>query len=225
MLSEDIIELSNSEWNFPLILVPKEGTMRPVIENKLFNAIYIKSAFWQTELHGDPKDVTAFPTPTGYYRFKRMPFGLANSPLTYMSLMNTVLHDLLGNTASVFLDDIPVVLATEEHFRKLHLIFSRLASAGLKVKLEKCQFLQDKVIYLEHQIDSNGLRTVKSKGDAVKNFPVTRTMNKAMSFFGLTGYYRQFIREYAHITNLLSSLLRKLPHSSGDQNSNKSLTH
>ncbi len=95
------------------------------------------------------KNMTACSTPTGHYRFKRMPFGLTNSPLTYMRLMNTVLHGLIGNTASVFLDDILIVSPTEEeHFKRLDLVFSRLASAGLKVKLEKCHFLKDKVIIL-----------------------------------------------------------------------------
>ena len=104
--------------------------------------------------------MTAFSTATGHYRFKRMPFGLSNSPLTYMRLINILLHGLIGNTASVFLDDMLIVsqTAAEQHFRKLELIFSRLASVGLK--LEKCNFLQDKVIYLGHQIDIHGLRTI-----------------------------------------------------------------
>ena len=239
MLSQDVIEASNSEWNFPLILVPKsDGTMRPVVdyrqlnkntipdriplpiisdilrslgtENKLFSTIDIKSAFWQIELHEDSKDMTAFSTGRGHYRFKRMPFGLRNSPLTYTRLMNTVLHGMIGNIASVFMDDILIVSETPaEHFTKLDLVFSRLAKAGLKVKLEKCNFLQDKVIYLGHQIDSNGLRTVKSKVDAVQNFPTPDSTDKLRSFLGLTGYYRQFIRGYADIASPLHSLLKK----------------
>ncbi len=99
----------------------------------MFSTIDIKSAFWEVELHEVSKDMTAFFTPTGHYRFKRMPFGLTNSPLTYMRLMNTVLHGLIGNTANVFLDDILIVSPTkEEHFKKLDLVFSRLTSAGLK---------------------------------------------------------------------------------------------
>ncbi len=79
MLSQDIIEPSDSERNFPLILVLKpDGTMRQVIDyrelnmktipdrlplpvisdvlrslgtsNKLFSTSGIKSAFWQIEL-------------------------------------------------------------------------------------------------------------------------------------------------------------------------------
>ncbi len=173
MLSQNVIEPSNSEWIFPLILVPKsDGTMRPVIdyraldqqtipeklplpvisdilrslgnENTLFSAIDIKSAFWQIDLHDESKDLTAFSTPTGHYRFKRMPFGISNSPLTYMRLMNTVLQGLIGNTASVFLDGILIVSKIENlHFRKLAQVFSRLRGAGLEVTLEKCSFLQD----------------------------------------------------------------------------------
>ena len=239
MLSQDVIEPSNSEWNFSLILVSKsDGTMRPVIdyrelnkhtipdrlplpvisdilrslrtENRIFSTIDIKSAFWQIELHENSKDMTAFSTPTGHYRFKRMPFGLSNSSLTYMRLMNTALRDLIGNTASVFLDDILIVSQTEEeHFKKLNLVFSRLKSAGLKVKLEKCQFLQDKVLYLEHQIDRHGIRTEQSKMDAVRNFLQPTSVEKVRSFLGLTGYYRQFVKWYADIAQPLTSLLKK----------------
>ncbi len=189
MVSQDVIEPSDSEWNFPLILVPKsDGTMRPVIgyrklnkktipdrlalpvisdvlrsldtSNKLFSPIDIKSAFWQTELDEASRLLTAYSTPTGHYQFRRMPFGLSNSPLTYMRLMNNVLQGLIGKTASVFIDDILIISQTEEHFHKLIQVFTRLVSAGLKIKLEKCRFLQDKVIYLGHQIDNQGLRTV-----------------------------------------------------------------
>ncbi len=106
-----------------------------------------------------------------------MPFGLSNSPLTYMRLMNNILQGLIGKTASVFLDDILIVSQTEEHFHKLNQVFTRLVSAGLKVKLEKC-FLQEKVIYLGHQIDSQGLRTMQSKVDVIKQFPQPTLVEK-----------------------------------------------
>ena len=99
----------------------------------------------------------------------------------------------------------------EEHFSKLDLVFSRLREAGLKIRLEKCLFLQDKVVYLGHQIDQHGLRTVQSKIDTVKAFPTPTSADKVRSFLGLTGYYRQYIRGYANIPQPLTLLLKKNP--------------
>ncbi len=125
MLSQDVIQPSDSEWNFPLLLVPKPGgTMRPVIDyrklneqtipdrlplpvisdilrslgitNKLFSTIDIKSVFWQIELEEASRPLTTFSTPSGPYDFRRMPFGLSNSPHTDMQLMTKILHGLIG---------------------------------------------------------------------------------------------------------------------------------
>ncbi len=120
-----------------------------------------------------------------------------------------VLHGFLGNTANIFLDDILVASKTaEEHFHKLDLIFSRLREAGLKIRFEKCSFLKE-VIYLDHQIDQHGLRTVQSKVDAVNTFPIPTSVDKVRRLLGLTGYYRQYIRVYVDIAQPLTSLLKK----------------
>ena len=172
MLEQEVIEVSTSPWNFPLILVPKaDGSMRPVVdyrrlnevtipdrvplplvqdiirnigtENVLFSTLDIKSAFWQIELDESSKDYTAFSTPTGHYRFRRLPYGLSNSPLTYVRLMNHVLSGLIGKSICCFMDDILIFSQTEqEHFHIIEQVLSRLADAGLKIKMEKCNFLK-----------------------------------------------------------------------------------
>ncbi len=208
MLSQDVIETCDSESSFPLILVPKpDGTIIPMIDyrelnkktipdrlslpvisdvlqslgtsNKLFSTIDINSAFWEIELDEASRPLTAFSTPTSHYEFRRMSFGLSNSPLTYIRLMNNFLQGLIGKTASVFLDDILIVSQREEeHFHKLNQVFTRFVIAGLNIKFEKCRFLQEKVTYLGHQIDSQGLRTAQSKVDVVKQFTQLTSVKK-----------------------------------------------
>ncbi len=115
----------------------------------------------------------------------------------------------LKNT-SVLLDDILIVAQTqEEHFDKLNQVFTRLVPAALQVKLEKCCFLHEKVTYLGHQMDSQGLRTVQSKVDVVKQFPQPTSLEKVTGFLGLCAYYRKFIKNYADTAQPLSSLLKK----------------
>ncbi len=58
-------------------------------------------------------------------------------------------------------------------------------------------------------MDSQGLRTVQSKVDFVKQFPQTSSVEKVRSFLGLCGYYRESIKNYADIAQPLSSLLKK----------------
>ncbi len=53
------------------------------------------------------------------------------------------------------------------------------------------------------------MRTVQSKVDVVKEFPQPTSVEKVKSFLGLCGYYRKFVKNYADVSQLLSSLLRK----------------
>ena len=55
---------------------------------------------------------------TTLFEFTVMPFGLCNAPATFQRLMETVLHGLLGNFVSAFLDDIIIYSTTvKEHLK------------------------------------------------------------------------------------------------------------
>ena len=55
-----------------------------------------------------------------------------------------------------------------EHLNNLKLVMDRLLSYGLHVNLEKCEFFQEKVSYVGHEIDSEGLHKSPEKIKAVK---------------------------------------------------------
>ena len=44
-----------------------------------------------------------------------------------------------------------------EHLHNLDAVLGRLANAGLRLKLEKCAFMEKEVNYLGHRIDASGL--------------------------------------------------------------------
>jgi len=43
----------------------------------------------------------------------------------------------------------------------------------------------------------------------VKEFPPPKNIKELQQFLGLAGYYRRFIKNFAHIANPLNTLLRK----------------
>lgn len=81
-----------------------------------------------------------------------------------------VMNDLVFQILVVYLDDILVFSESfEQHLCRIETVLQRLAEAGLKLKLQKCAFLQDTVKFLRHQVSAAGVGTDEAKISAVKD--------------------------------------------------------
>ena len=68
-----------------------------------------------------------------------MLFGLTNTPIVFMDLMNRVFKDYLVNFFIVFIDDILIYTKSEEeHSQQLGLVLKRLQDKRLYAKFNKC---------------------------------------------------------------------------------------
>lgn len=93
--------------------------------------------------------------------------------------MQSTMGDLIFQIMLVYLDDILVYSSTfREHLQRLDVVFSRLKEMGLKVKLEKCHFLQEVVKFLGHQISARGIGTDPGKVEAVRNWKTPGTVKE-----------------------------------------------
>ena len=177
---------------------------------KYYTVLDLASGFHQIRM--DPRDAhkTAFSTPYGHYEFCRMPFGLKNAPGTFQRLMDNLLRGLQGVILFVYLDDIVIYAnSLEEHEHKFKLLVERLRLAGLKLQIDKCEFLRRKVNYLGHMLSEKGLSPDPKKVEAVKDFPQPKDVKNVRQFLGLAGYYRRFIKNFAQIAKPLTKLLQK----------------
>ena len=179
-------------------------------DNAVFSNLDLLSGYWQIPLDEKSREITAFSTPLGHFEFLRMPFGLRNAPLTFQRMINTLFAGLIGNTVCAYLDDLIVVSKdVDSHLIKLREVLAKLSTAGLKIKLSKCEFLKSRIHFLGHVVDGEGIHTVNDKVKAVSQFPRPTSNDHVRSLLGLSGYYRSFIKDYATLASPRTRLLKK----------------
>jgi hypothetical protein len=83
----------------------------------------------------------AFVLRYGLYEFTVMSFGLTNTPVYFMYMINRVFMEYLDKFVVVFIDDILVYSRSEEeHDGHLCLVLQKIQDHKLYVKLSKCEF-------------------------------------------------------------------------------------
>ena len=105
-------------------------------------------------------------THKGYYRCKRLPFGICLAPSIFQKTMDTIFAGI--EETAVYIDDIIVGGRTkEEHVKLLQEVFGRLRQANVHVKKEKCRFLRPEVTYIGHRIDKEGIHLTEERIAAI----------------------------------------------------------
>lgn len=240
LLQNDIIEPSNSEWHSPVLLVKKPtGEYRFVVDYrklnkstipmsfplpqledvfdslgaaspKYFSSLDLKSGFWQLEMDPSTKHKAAFITQSGVYEWKRMPFGLMNAPISFQTLMTSVLRGIHWKFVLCYIDDILIFSPTfEVHLKHLQEVFARLRQANLKLQPSKCHFALQQLKFLGHIITREGVEVDPAKTDSIRQYPTPTTQKQVRSFLGRANYYRKFIEGFSKIAAPLNALLAK----------------
>jgi hypothetical protein len=122
-------------------------------------------------------------------------FGLTNSPATFQTMMNDILHDLImDGVVSVYLDDILIFTKTvEEHRRITALVLERLRTHKLYLRADKCEFERTRIEYLGLIISEGHVEMDPVKIAGVREWPVPTNRKEVQSFLGFTNFYQRFI--------------------------------
>lgn len=172
----------------------------------------MRSGFWQVAVRPEDRDKTAFVSPFGTYRFKRMPFGLKNAPSTFQRLIDRLRSgsSLQNVTLLAYQDDLLVISeGFEQHVADVRDVFQRLRMFGLRANREKCVFARDKVKYLGHVISQDGISPDDDKVRAVLDMKTPSTLRQLRTFFQTCSWFRKFIPSFSAVAEPLTRLLKK----------------
>ena len=199
MLEGGQIELSDSPWASPVVLVTKkDGSIRFCVDYRRLNALTTKDAYplprmydslrllgnqqwfstmdlasgyWQVAMSPEAKRKAALVTNEGLLQFRVMPFGLCNTPATFERLMDRVLCGMHWSRCLVYLDDvISFGGSVTEALTRLEAVLCHLSNFGLQPKAKKCTFMQTEVVFLGHIVGRAGLACDPAKLVAVRNW-------------------------------------------------------
>src|SRR5207248_2398473 len=132
---------------------------------------------------------------SGCYRFNRTPFGVQGAPAKFTQMMSLLFKDMLHKDLMVYIDDLLIFSENfESHIIALQEVFDRLRNAGLRLHPKKCKFALPEITYLGHKISAKGIRVDESKIEAVKHWPVPKSVKEVRAFLGYCGYYRKFVK-------------------------------
>ena len=174
-LQPEVTKADSGKGCISLIPLPKIDELYAKLKGyKVFSSLDLRSGYYHIGLKDLAKPKSAFVLSSlGKYQFNRVPFRLAQAPAYFQKLINDVLKGC--NFAMGYLDDIIIYSRSEkEHLEHLEEIFTRLKTAGLKLKLEKRCFFKKHIQYLGHLISADGIQPLPEKLESIAKMPAPK---------------------------------------------------
>ena len=120
-----------------LLLIKK--TLERICKAKIYRKIDIIAAFNCLRMQQRKEWKTAFRTQYGLYEYLVMPFGLANAPSLFQNFINNILHGMLDEFCTAYIDNILIYSnSKKEHQTHIQKVFAALQKAGLQANIDKC---------------------------------------------------------------------------------------
>ncbi|MBW0485178.1 hypothetical protein O181_024893 [Austropuccinia psidii MF-1] len=141
----------------------------------------------------------------GIYEYIRIPFGIKNAPAHFQRMMDTIFQEeILEGWMLVYIDDIIIYSETwEDHVQYIDRVLSICTPINLKISLNKFNFGKQELLALGHKVSGLSLAIDQNKVAAVLQTLVPRNIKEMQSFLGFASYYRNHIKNVAHMTSSL----------------------
>uniref|UniRef100_A0A7M5XNH5 Endonuclease n=1 Tax=Clytia hemisphaerica TaxID=252671 RepID=A0A7M5XNH5_9CNID len=175
---------------------------------KLFTKLDLNKGYHQIELDKASRELTAFATHRGIFRYTRLLFGMSSAAEIYQREIELALTGLPG--VKNISDDIIIGGRTEEELiSRTEAVFERLRTKNLTVNPKKCNFLKTELLYMGHKLSQFGVSPDEEKVRSIVNLLPPTNIKELRSFLGMITYCSKFLPNFATVTEPLRNLLKK----------------
>jgi hypothetical protein len=195
LLNSGVVRANTSPYSSPVLLVKKhDGSWRLYVDYRALNRTTIKDKYpipvideLLDELHG-AQYFSKLDLRSGYHQIRMQEPDVEKTAFRthhghFEFLVMPFGHTNAPSTFQSLMNDI---------FR------------GYLRKMDKCSFCQERVNYLGHFIEQNGVAVDPAKIQAMMAWPRPFNIKALWGFVGLTSYYRKFIQHYGTIARPLT---------------------
>ncbi|XP_058034327.1 uncharacterized protein K02A2.6-like, partial [Ahaetulla prasina] len=232
-----LVPVDHAKWETPIVTpVKPDGSVRicadykatlnkalqksaypvPVVQHLLhslgqghvFAKLDLAQAYQQLPVDANTAEAQTIVTHRGAFKCTRLQFGVSVAPGLFQNLMERLLQGLPGVVP--YFDDVLVSAENlEELGERLRKVLGIFRSAGLKVKVNKCQIGVESVEFLGYRIDKEGIHPTESKVKAIRKAPAPKNKTELQAFLGLVNFYAVFLKNKATVAEPLHKLLGK----------------
>jgi len=175
---------------------------------KYFISIDLAGAYLAVPVEKESQDKLAVTTCEGLYKCLRMPFGAKNACGCYARLMRLIFQDMMDNRESMSFFDDHLITCPDflSGLFRLAKFLIAIRKANLRISPKKTQLFVEKVDWLGFEATAGFLLPADSHIKVIKEWPIPRNQVECASFYGLAGYYRKFVKDFAKLAKPLKDL-------------------
>ena len=234
LLSEDIIEPSNSPWRAQVVVTSDErhkkrmvvdysqtvnrftqkdafplpridDQVNEIANNTVFSTIDLKDAYYQVALSEEDKKYTTFEANGQLYQYKRMPFRVTNGVACFQRAMTKFIIDNNLKGTYAYIDNITVCgNDQEEHDVNLQAFLKAAKDNNLLFNWDKCVFSTDKLQLLGYEVHNKEIRPDPARLQPLRDLPPPSNLKHQKKVVGLFSYYSKWIRNFSDKIRALS---------------------
>ena len=175
---------------------------------KYLTVLDANQGYFQLELDEQSRNCTAFNTPYGRYRYKRLQMGITSAPEIFQRVFRDIFASVDG--LEIIIDDFLIAATSlEEHNRILRQTLQTGKENNVTFSPKKLQLCTDCVKYGGHVFTNKGIQLDPDRIRAIVEMPEPECIEKVHTLLGMVTYVCKYLKDLSYMTEPLRGLIKE----------------